>query len=180
MEANRTIPPVPPEDPVNDTGPPESLELSTRDEAPLLPEAAVSSSSEEAIAPTGVNFSEIAGQILTFLSTATPELLGALVLGIALLLYMILGTLGLMLVGVVLGVVLHASLENLQSSGVRGGSGALITDWLEKRLAESDALREGDPGDGKAVVRVRLFHSATLLHPGVIRVTNGRLGEEGF
>jgi len=163
---------------VGDTGLPESLELAAREEAPLLPEAAVSSSSEEAIAPTGVNFSEIAGQVLTFLSTATPELLGVLVLGIALLLYMILGTLGLMLVGVVLGVVLHASLENLQSSGARGGSGALITDWLEKRLAESDALNGGDSRDEKAVVRVRLFCSATLLRPGVTKVIDGRLEEE--
>lgn len=52
---------------------------------------------------------EFTSKILDFLSTASNELLGACALGLGLATYLVLGRLGLILIGVVVGIVFHAT-----------------------------------------------------------------------
>lgn len=127
-------------------------ELSTADNAP-------EASSSAAQAVGGLDVAHVADQILNFLSTAGPEVLAAVVAGAAMVLYMLFGSLGLLLVGVVMGVVLHASLENLRSSkGVTKGAGVVgLPEWLERRMeAESS-------GDDKGIAKVRCLHSCRAI-----------------
>lgn len=66
--------------------------------------------------------------------------------GSTVVLYMIFGSLGLLIVGVMGGVVLHASLENLRPNKARnegpaiGGSAA---DWLDRKILEIRDRKEG-------------------------------------
>ena len=54
---------------------------------------------------------EVTGQILEFLSNATNETLGACIVALGAITYLVLGRVGLVLIGVVGGVVLHATWE---------------------------------------------------------------------
>ena len=72
---------------------------------------------------------ELTKSILRFLSTASNETLGACAVGLASITYFVLGRLGLVIIGVVGGVILHATWEeNVQS-------------WEGDRTAHSEARR---------------------------------------
>ena len=58
-----------------------------------------------------INFQEILTRMLHFLSTASNETLGATLAGLAAVTYLVLGRLGLLLIGIVGGVILHATWE---------------------------------------------------------------------
>ena len=58
------------------------------------------------------NIQELTTYILQFLSTASNETLGACVVGLGAITYLVLGRIGLILIGVVAGVVLHATWED--------------------------------------------------------------------
>lgn len=81
---------------------------------------------------------DVANQFLGFCATAAPETLAVVLGGMALVLYVLFGRLGLLLVGVVVGAVGHASLG--VAGAKRDGSvlGASLAELLPKR-AESAA-----------------------------------------
>lgn len=109
-----------------------------------------SSSPTEPEAPLRINATVIADQILSFLSTATPELLAATIAGGAILLYVLLGTVGLMFVGVLLGIVLHASLENWGSPTLTSRRAPeLMAGWLGKRKEQEC---NGEDAEGEETV----------------------------
>lgn len=58
-----------------------------------------------------VKFQELTGHILKFLSNASNETLGVCIVGLGAMTYLVLGRVGLVLIGVVGGVVLHATWE---------------------------------------------------------------------
>lgn len=71
--------------------------------------------------PTSANSGQedLTSRVLRFLSTASPEALGGVAVGLAACTYLILGRIGLVIIGAVGGVVLHATWEG-QSSGSNG------------------------------------------------------------
>lgn len=76
--------------------------------------------------------------------------------GSTLVLYMVFGSLGLLVVGVMGGVVLHASLENLRPNKARGEGPAIggsAVDWLDRKMLEIRDRKEGASfEEGKNVV----------------------------
>ncbi|KAL8805622.1 MAG: hypothetical protein Q9200_005359 [Gallowayella weberi] len=62
-------------------------------------------------ADSSVNTQEILDQVLKFLSTTSSETLGAILVGLGAVTYLILGRIGLVLIGIVGGIVLHATWE---------------------------------------------------------------------
>ncbi|RPB14823.1 hypothetical protein P167DRAFT_572104 [Morchella conica CCBAS932] len=89
---------------------------------------------------SSATIAEAATHVLDFLQHATPETLGGVMLGSTVVLYVIFGSFGLLFVGVIGGVVLHASLENMRASGKKGHR-VDVLEWLDKRMA-------GVKGDG--------------------------------
>lgn len=60
---------------------------------------------------TSAKLQELTGQVLEFLSNATNETLGACIVGLGAITYLVLGRVGLLLIGVVGGIILHATWE---------------------------------------------------------------------
>lgn len=60
---------------------------------------------------------DLTDHALTFLSTATPEVLGATAVGLCATSYLVLGRVGLLLIGIGAGVVLHASWDSSNEDG---------------------------------------------------------------
>jgi len=81
---------------------------------------------------------EVASKAIAFLSTAPPEQLIAISIGGAAVLYFVLGQLGILVVGVVAGVVGHAtlSLKDLNKDGSE------LQQWLEARKKDGTAVAE--------------------------------------
>lgn len=85
--------------------------------------------------------------------------------GSTVVLYMIFGSLGLLVVGVMGGVVLHASLENLRPNKARnegpaiGGSAA---DWLDRKILEIQDRKEGISFEegGRALLSTKVWRWA--------------------
>lgn len=68
---------------------------------------------------------------------------------------MVFGSLGLLVVGVLVGVVLHASLENLRPNKARNEGvaiGGSAIDWLDKKMIEIRDGASAEHGDEKPVV----------------------------
>jgi hypothetical protein len=64
---------------------------------------------------TATNLEDLTTKVLRFLSTASPEILGGIAVGLAACTYLILGRIGLVLIGALGGVVLHATWEGQSS-----------------------------------------------------------------
>lgn len=78
-------------------------------------------------------------------------------LGSTVVLYMVFGSLGLLIVGVMGGVVLHASLENLRPNEARNQGvaiGGSAVDWLDRKMLEIRDRREGT--DRRAAVSTKV------------------------
>ncbi|KAL8805064.1 MAG: hypothetical protein Q9182_002154 [Xanthomendoza sp. 2 TL-2023] len=71
----------------------------------------VKSKVQSITADSSINIQEILDQILQFLTTTSSETLGACLVGLGAITYFILGRIGLVLIGIVGGVVLHATWE---------------------------------------------------------------------
>lgn len=97
---------------------------------------------------SSATIAEAATHVLDFLQHATPETLSGVMLGSTVVLYVIFGSFGLLFVGVIGGVVLHASLENMRASGKKGHR-VDVLEWLDKRMADvkgDGALASPPPG----------------------------------
>lgn len=112
---------------------------------PLTPKLVFPDEPPAPPSPTEQTLADVAKHILDFLQHATPETLGGVIVGSTVVLYMVFGSLGLLVVGVMGGVVLHASLENLRPNKARndgpaiGGSAA---DWLDRKMLEIRGKKE--------------------------------------
>lgn len=69
--------------------------------------------------PSSQKAQEVTGQLLQFLAEASNETLGACLVGLAAATYLVLGRIGLLLIGVVAGVVLHATWEGQHKSSAQ-------------------------------------------------------------
>lgn len=88
---------------------------------------------------TAIDFKTITDRALHFLATASNEALGACLVGLGAGTYLVLGRVGLVLIGVVGGVVLHASWEDNVHSG--SGSGAGLPHETKRRDQGADVAR---------------------------------------
>lgn len=117
------------------------------------PEEASSTQAAQASAQKFTN------RALDFLSTASNETLAACLVGLGAVTYLILGRIGLLLIGVVCGVVLHATWDGSRQSAPRNGAATAeikrrrevgldvihrVLDWREKK---EDSLMNGDTHD---------------------------------
>lgn len=94
--------------------------------------------------------------------------------GSTVVLYMVFGSLGLLVVGVMGGVVLHASLENLRPNSVRSEGvaiGGSMVDWLDRKMLE---IRDGGEGTSlengeKSTISTKVYLPAAwvLLRSGI-------------
>jgi hypothetical protein len=94
------------------------------------------------------NMKDLTSRALDFLSNASNETLGACLVGLGAITYLFLGRLGLLLIGIVCGVILHATWDGNSQGGVHGGGAGAdlkrrkelgleviqrILDWQEKK-----------------------------------------------
>lgn len=107
-------------------------------------------------------------QILGFLSEANNETIGACLAGLVAITYLVLGRVGLVLIGIVVGVALHATwegnanqqgnahdrLQELRKSKNEQGFALLerVLDWREKKTSESGLDGEVIPGGSSPMV----------------------------
>lgn len=90
---------------------------------------------------------DIITKVLLFLSTATPNTLGAIGIGLSAVTYFVLGQIGLLIIGAFAGVILYASWESRQpdvSSAVRGEKGV---EFLRQLLATKNTSISGITGE---------------------------------
>ena len=110
--------------------------------------------------PQRVEEEDATTKVLHFLSTATPETFGAIGLGLAFLIYLILGQIGLLLIGLFAGIILYASWESRQavvSGAVRGKRGAKLLQQLLATKSTSLAGGSGQDVENEAVALARSF-----------------------
>lgn len=115
-----------------------------------------------------IDWRVLADRVLHFLSTATNETLGACLVGLGAGTYLILGRVGLILIGVVGGVVLHATWEGHAHANRGDGKGQAlesrrreagidvahrILDWREKEAKGKDA----QPDEADTDLSVKLY-----------------------
>ncbi|TKA72703.1 hypothetical protein B0A49_04797, partial [Cryomyces minteri] len=91
-----------------------------------------STTTAKALQPTTVNVHTLTDRALQFLSTASNETLAACLLGLSATTYFILGRLGLVLIGVASGVVLHAAWEE----GIHGSGDEQVHAEVVQRRTE--------------------------------------------
>jgi hypothetical protein len=83
---------------------------------------------------------DLTSQVLGFLSTAGNDTLGACLVGLSAITYLVLGRIGLILIGVVVGVVLHATWE--QTINSQGNAHEDLKDTEPRRKEQGFALLE--------------------------------------
>lgn len=125
----------------------------------------------------------VTDRIVGFLSSATNETLGICIVGLGAGTYVVLGRLGLILIGVVGGVALHASWEargasghDSQELGRRREIGAEVVNRLI-RWREDDKKKELDNQDKDQELDVRIASGQRLdfsgFQPGTAAALNG-------
>jgi hypothetical protein len=150
--------------------PPDPQSASSTDEPTpsALPELNKTSHNAQSLQAT---IQSITDQALQFLSTASNETIGACLVGLGATTYMVLGRVGLVLMGVVGGVVLHATWEgNIgDSSGVAEARAAeerrrreIGLDVVKRALTWQISKKTSQDGDGIASDKVELITSKTL------------------
>ncbi|KAL9590112.1 MAG: hypothetical protein Q9203_001093 [Teloschistes exilis] len=136
-----------------------------------------------ATSQSAVNAQKLLDQVLDFLSTASNETLGACLAGLAAITYLLLGRVGLVLIGLLGGVVLHATWEehipssenrtqsaNVHSLGTRREAGLdilqRVLDWRD--LSQGDKLH-ADQGvdDVKVKSAVHKQYDFSAYEPAV-------------
>lgn len=83
---------------------------------------------------------DLTSQVLSFLSTAGNDTIGACLVGLSAITYLVLGRIGLILIGVVLGVVLHATWD--QTINAHGNADEDLKDTDKRRKEQGFALLE--------------------------------------
>jgi len=125
--------------------------------------------------PSDQSFSELVAsatdRTLEFLSTASNETLGACLVGLGAATYIVLGRVGLVFMGVVGGVALHASWESKSSEGHEHTAASVagtrkkesgidvvrrVLDWKDKRSL-ADSATTGDIADSNGSIRTTDF-----------------------
>ncbi|KAK4974801.1 hypothetical protein LTR28_009879 [Elasticomyces elasticus] len=122
--------------------------------------------------PAPATLQDLTDRALRFLSTASSETLGACLVGLGAVAYVVLGRVGLVLIGVVAGVVLHATWES--SIDERRGDGAPEGEKRRRRVLGLDVIRrvldwredagskDGEDSDEDAIRQVKLYAGDTL------------------
>ena len=87
--------------------------------------------SDSSTSKATASIQDVTTRLLDFLSDANNETLGACLIGLAAATYLALGRVGLVLIGILVGVVLHATWEN---SGDEAGEDAIAKDTKRKEL----------------------------------------------
>ncbi|KAL8664715.1 MAG: hypothetical protein Q9202_002850 [Teloschistes flavicans] len=111
---------------------------STTDEAGKTCEGA---QIQATISQSAVNAQKMLDQVLEFLSTASNETLGACLAGLAAITYLLLGRVGLVLIGFLGGIVLHATWEEHISSSENHAQSAIVQSLSRRREAGLDILQ---------------------------------------
>jgi hypothetical protein len=152
--------------------PPSSLrdpDVDTPHEAQHVQSAATPEAHKEAQDASALDVKALTDHTLRFLATASNETLGACLVGLGAGTYFILGRVGLVLIGVVGGVVLHATWEGNAQDGESGDQKAKgrrelgvdvaqrVLDWRDARIRDGDA-REDDNSD----LSVKLYSGKPL------------------
>ncbi|PVH95599.1 hypothetical protein DM02DRAFT_617804 [Periconia macrospinosa] len=129
-------------------------------------------------APPPLDVKALTDRALTFLATASNETLGACLVGLGASTYLILGRVGLLLIGVVGGVVLHATWEG-HGHGTQGHDAGQsvdrkrevgvdiarrVLDWRDKTENGNDGDKEKEGADAKedSDLAVKLFSGKEL------------------
>lgn len=102
--------------------------------------------------PPPADLKDLTDSVLAFLSTASNESLATIAGGLALCTYFLLGRLGLLLIGILLGIIAHAtwqeSLHQAAGSTVRRENGVdLVARLLDWRAAEKNEAEEASEDD---------------------------------
>lgn len=97
-----------------------------------------------------VNLQELISFILRFLSDASNETLAACFIGLGASTYIVFGRLGLILIGVVGGVILHASWEEHSKAQIDGGF--IVSETKNRRERGLDVIRRILDGPGNSRV----------------------------
>ena len=126
------------------------------------------SSSE--LEPPRTKSSEFTARTLDFLASASKETLGACFVGLAAVTYLILGRIGLLLIGVVGGIILHATWEDqseIDESGARHTKRKELALDVARRLLDTQQLvssgRQGDTSVKQGIyVRLSSHHELTF------------------
>lgn len=145
---------------------PSSKSLSTPDPGPETSAEHPDTQSKDE-APYAVRAEEVKGFVLKFLATSSNESLAGVFVGLAIATYVLLGRLGLLLIGLVLGVVLHASWEGTSDESKPEGPdsrnprrrkelalelASRLLDWPERARGE---LPNGDEDNRQRTVETR-------------------------
>lgn len=107
-----------------------------------------SDSSIAKVTDATVNFQELISYILRFLSDATNETLAACFIGLGASTYIVFGRLGLILIGVVGGVILHATWE--EHSKTQSDEEVSASDTKNRKELGLDVIRRILDGPGKS------------------------------
>ncbi|KAI9848416.1 MAG: hypothetical protein M1837_000211 [Sclerophora amabilis] len=118
---------------------------------------------KESSSSTSAFVQEITNRAVDFFSNASNEALGACFLGLGATTYLVLGRVGLVLIGLVGGIALHASWENSHVGNLGSGSKATeirrrrevglevvkrVLDWREDEVHKEKVIEEGVSGIG--------------------------------
>jgi hypothetical protein len=106
--------------------------------------------------PLTTSSDDMTTRALRFLSTASPETIGGVAMGLAACTWLVLGRFGLVLIGVVGGVVLHATWEKQSSAGtadeLRREKGLDIVKRILDLRSTEDKSEDDDDVDEKAII----------------------------
>ena len=128
---------------------------------------------------------ELVSHTLQFISTANNETLGACLVGLSAFTYLVLGRLGLILIGVIGGIVLHATWEdNIQNRTYNEGKASESKIRRERGLAILERILDWrdqgksviDENDSSAVIKgSRVAASSQVNFPSLGPATNAAL-----
>ena len=118
---------------------PSSRDATLEDSTLSTKRAAVNNADTEALSeattvtPLAAKFQQITDQALQFLSSASNETLGACIVGLGATTYFVLGRVGLVLIGAVGGVVLHAAWEH-SAEDLKDGEARVVERKRRKQI----------------------------------------------
>ncbi|KAI1817375.1 PXA domain-containing protein [Poronia punctata] len=148
-DANHRPPGDPPAEPLTQTQPADTnVQTPNSDDAPLELAASPTESSKGTSTVSAVQQDDIATRALEFLSTATPETLGAIAAALAVATYLVLGQIGLLLIGAFGGIYLFVLWESRNpdlARAVRGEKGRTLLDGLFEKGDGGIKQKDQDP-----------------------------------
>ena len=108
---------------------------------------------------TATNIEELTTRALRFLSTASPEILGGIAVGLAACTYLILGRVGLILIGAFGGIVFHATWEgqSFAAGSIEDARREKGVDIVKRLLDLRETTTRGEDEDGEKELSVKDF-----------------------